>query len=245
MIVQTLTVFHCPSLIRIDMIQTLVMDPDIRYCLFLGSYRNNADADELGVAKTLDSIQRAGVRLSSLKLSSIEKESVNSLISEILCIPPFLSQPLSTVVCNKTGGLILFAVDFLKSLHEEGMIRFNLTSQKWQYNVNDIRQRKVPTDVVQHLSERIMRLPINIQSLLKIAACLGFEFDAELLGMAIKGNMELLPYAIDSGFLQEIPSCYAHPTIAWAHDQIHLGEIVKKMRLLQSPTLSPVCCAVS
>mmetsp|Transcript_1921 Transcript_1921/g.4149 ORF Transcript_1921/g.4149 Transcript_1921/m.4149 type:complete len:1254 (-) Transcript_1921:1038-4799(-) len=207
----------------LDMIQAVVIDPDIRYCLFLGSYRVNAE--ELGVTKMLDSIQsHHGVRLVRLKLSCIEKESVNSFISELLCIPPCLCKPLSTVVHSKTGGLILFAVGFLKSLHEEGMIRFNLNTGKWQYNVNDIRQRIIPTDVVQHLSERMTRLPNNIQSLLKIAACLGFEFDTALLQMAIKGNKvtmaELIPYAIESGFLQEIPN---KRRLIWAHDEIHLA----------------------
>mmetsp|Transcript_11511 Transcript_11511/g.21773 ORF Transcript_11511/g.21773 Transcript_11511/m.21773 type:complete len:804 (-) Transcript_11511:11-2422(-) len=195
----------------------IVMDPDIRYCLFLGTYR----PVESGVTKMLGSIQSYGVRVVSLKVSCIEKESVNSLISENLCIPPSLCQSLSTTVHSKTGGFILFAANFFQSLYEEGMIRFNLNAGNWEYNVNDIKQRKLPADVVQHLSERMARLPKNIQSLLKTAACLGFEFDANLLQKATKVSMlELVPYAIESGFLQEIPSSNK---LVWAHDQIHLA----------------------
>ena len=200
------------------MIQTVIMDPDIRYCLFLVSYRINAD--ELGVKKKLDTVQTQGVRRVSLKLSCIEKESVASLVSEILCIPPSLCRTLSTVIHNKTGGLILFCIQMLKSLVEEDMIKFNLNTRTWQYNVNDIRQKKVPSDLVRHLSARMTRLPNNVQSLLKIAAYLGFEFEVDLLRMAIKGNMELLPFAIESGFLQEVPTSNR---IVWAHDQIHLA----------------------
>lgn len=139
-------------------------------------------------------------------------------------MPPSLCQPLSTIIHNKTGGLILFATDLLRSLYEEGWISFNMNTHTWDYNVNDIRQRKIPADVVQHLSKRMTRLPNNIQSLLKISACLGFEFDEDLLQMALKGNkaamIDLLPYAIESGFLQRIPSTRR---IVWAHDQIHLA----------------------
>ena len=198
----------------------IVMDADIRYCLFLGTYR----PVESSVTKMLDSIQSHGVRVVSLKVSCIEKESVNSLISENLCIPPSLCQSLSTTVHSKTGGFVLFAANFFKSLHEEGMIRFNLNARNWEYNINDIKQRKLPADVVQHLSERMKRLPKKIQSLLKTAACLGFEFDANLLQMAIKVPItDLIVCAIGSGFLQEVPSSNK---LVWAHDQIHLAAYV-------------------
>ena len=213
------------------MIQTLITDPDLRYCLFLGSHRVNAE--ELGVTKMLDRVSQAGVRLVSLKLSCIEKESVNSFISELLCIPPCLCQPLSAIVHSKTGGLILFCIDFLKSLHEEGMIRFNLNTGEWQYNVDDIRHRKIPSDVVQHLSERMTRLPRKTQSLLKIACLLGFEFDTELLQLATKGNkmaiVDLIPNAIEGGFLLEIPN---KRRLKWAHGLIHLAAY-KLVRLFE------------
>ncbi|KAL7539299.1 hypothetical protein ACHAXR_009167 [Thalassiosira sp. AJA248-18] len=212
---------HWCDEVTLDMIQAIVMDPDIRYCLFLGSYRINSQ--ESGVTKTLDSIQSLGVRLVSLKVSCIEKEGVNCLISETLCIPPSLCQSLSTLVHSKTGGIILFSTNFLKSLHEEGMLRFNMSTRKWEYNINYIRQRKIPADVVKHLSERIKRLPNNAQSLLKIAACLGFKFDADLLQMAIRGKLgvDLLHESVESGFLQqEIPG---GNKFVWAHDEIHLA----------------------
>ena len=149
----------------------MVTNPDIRYCIFLASYRINAQ--ESNVTRTLDNMQSTGGRLVSLKVSSIEKESVNLLISEILCIPPSLCESLSEQVHRKTGGFILFCTNFLKSLHEEGMLRFSMSSRKWEYSLNDIRQRKIEADVVKHLSERMARLPNNVQSLLKISACLG------------------------------------------------------------------------
>ena len=84
-----------------------------------------------------------------------------------------LCESLSELVHRKTGGFILFCTNFLKSLHEEGMLRFSMSSRKWEYSLNDIRQRKIEADVVKHLSERMARLPNNVQSLLKISACLG------------------------------------------------------------------------
>ena len=157
--------------VTLDLIQTMVTSPDIRYCIFLASYRINAQ--ESNVTRTLDNMQSTGVRLVSLKVSSIEKESVNSLISETLCIPPSSCQSLSALVHSKTGGSILFCTNFLKSLHEEGMIRFSMSSRGWEYSLNEIRQRKLHVDVAKHLSERMARLPNNVQSLLKISACLG------------------------------------------------------------------------
>ena len=47
------------------------------------------------------------------------------------CAGLLLSQPLSSIVHNKTGGIALFVTRFLKSLNEEGLLWFNLSSRRW------------------------------------------------------------------------------------------------------------------
>jgi predicted ATPase len=63
-------------------------------------------------------------------------------------MPPTVIKPLSCVLQNKTGGGIIFVLNFFKSLHEERLIYFNLTSLRWEFNVNKIIQKEVSGDIM-------------------------------------------------------------------------------------------------
>ncbi|KAL3800854.1 hypothetical protein HJC23_001691 [Cyclotella cryptica] len=157
----------------LDVLRLMVTDPDIKYCIFLGTYRDN-DANSCNrIRKVVDSIHDRSVSLMSIKIGPIEKESVNALVAELLCLPPRLSQPLSTVVHSKTGGVVLFVLKFLKSLNVEGLLWFSLTSRRWEFDTSKIRRKEISTDVVTYMTNRMTRLPNEIQSGLKFAACLG------------------------------------------------------------------------
>ena len=109
----------------------MVTDPDIAYCLFVGVYRDNESSATQRLKKLLCGIQEQGVSVMSMGIGPIEKESVNTILSETLCLPPRLCQSLSTTIHNKTGGIALFVINFLESLNEEGLLWFNLSSRRW------------------------------------------------------------------------------------------------------------------
>eukprot|EP00804_Cyclotella_cryptica_P016522 CCRYP_004731-RA/>CCRYP_004731-RA protein AED:0.12 eAED:0.12 QI:171/1/1/1/0.77/0.7/10/1096/934 len=204
----------------LDVLRLMVTDPDIKYCIFLGTYRDN-DANSCNrIRKVVDSIHDRSVSLMSIKIGPIEKESVNALVAELLCLPPRLSQPLSTVVHSKTGGVVLFVLKFLKSLNVEGLLWFSLTSRRWEFDTSKIRRKEISTDVVTYMTNRMTRLPNEIQSGLKFAACLGTKFSTETLRLAFPENdsdlKEFIRFVIDGGFLREISA----DLLMWGHDQI-------------------------
>lgn len=82
----------------------------------------------------------------------IEKESVNALLSKVLCLPPSLSWPLSTVVHKKTGGIILFILMFLASLNDDGDLRFNMSNRRWVFDLCAIELKDIHGDVVSHMT---------------------------------------------------------------------------------------------
>ena len=115
----------------LDVIRMMVTDPDIKYCLFVGVYRDNQPSSTNRLKKLLYGMQEQGVSLMSIKIGPMEKDCINTLLSETLCLPPRLCHPLSTLVHNKTGGIALWVLDFLKSLNEEGLLWFNFSSRRW------------------------------------------------------------------------------------------------------------------
>ncbi|KAL7467849.1 hypothetical protein ACHAXS_008145 [Conticribra weissflogii] len=214
---------HWADQATLDLIRTLMLDPSIRHFGFLGSYRDSEVDIKQALFQKLQSIQDQGVDLTSIHIGPIERECVNDMISDALCIPPSLCLPLSTVVHQKAGGIILFVLRFLTSLRDEGLLCFSMTSRQWEWDLNKIKSKAITQDVVLHTSLQMNSLSQTMQVGLMSAACLGSVFDAEVLEKAIDdrefGIESFVDTCKDGGFIQEMESDTRK--YMWTHDQIH------------------------
>ena len=167
----------------------------------------------------LNDMQSTGINITKIKVGPIEKESVNALISDALFLPPSLCRPLSTIVHNKTGGVILFVLKFLQSLNKEGFLWFSMSSRRWEFNIDRITNKEISVDVVQHMTQQMRNLSIQMQLGLKLASCLSHDFDWKVLELANKDNFEtgsFLGECIEGGFFQHAPP----NRYKWSHDQV-------------------------
>ena len=107
----------------------------------------------------------SGIPGNAFFLSSgpIESKNVNELLAKVLCLPPSLARPLSAIVHNKTGGIILFILRFLASLNDEGDLWFSMSHRRWMYNLEQIRQKEIQQDVVSHMTEQMKNLSRAMQ----------------------------------------------------------------------------------
>lgn len=160
----------------LDLFQMIASHPDIRYCLCVGCYRDDDCVLAQKVTDVLDSIKNQ-VSVMAINLGNLGKESVNVMISEIFCIPPSLTTQLSSIVLFKTAGAPIYILNFLRTLCEEGQIHFALTARRWEYQIEGIRKKELPTGVVQYMRLQMLKLPHSQRLVLKVAACLGHRFD--------------------------------------------------------------------
>ena len=83
----------------------------------------------------------------------------------------------------KTGGNPFFVIEFLKSLYTEGLVKFNIESLKWEWNIEHIKQQNLTDNLVELMAGKIKKLPHKVQQMLKIAACMGNEFELKNLAL--------------------------------------------------------------
>jgi len=204
----------------LEVISMMITEPDIKYCLFLCTHRIEDKIPQQRIKRMLRTIQEHGVSVTSIKIGAIAKDTVNTMLSETLCLPPSLCNPLSSIIHNRTGGIILFVMNFLRSLNEEGLLWFNLSTRRWEYDIAGIQQKEVSADVVQHMSQRMARLPRSMQFGLKLCSCLGASFDVNVLRKGGPANEfdveEFLPFSVEGGFLRED----GQGRYSWANDQV-------------------------
>eukprot|EP00804_Cyclotella_cryptica_P024225 CCRYP_013267-RA/>CCRYP_013267-RA protein AED:0.05 eAED:0.05 QI:0/0.62/0.55/1/0.12/0/9/1062/749 len=207
--------------ITLDVMQMIFNDPEVNHFLLLGAYRDDEVSPSHPLTKTLNDIKRHGTHAVTISIGPLEKECVNTLVSEALHLPPSLSRPLSNVIHAKTGGIILFLLRFLKSLNDEGLLWFSLSSRRWEFDLKKIRIKQISPDVVQHMTLNMTRLDKGMQVGLRTAACLGSNFNAVMLQKAKEVDeydMDLfLGTCEEDGYLIRIDGSMQ---FAWAHDQV-------------------------
>jgi predicted ATPase len=89
---------------------------------------------------------------------------------------------LTELVYQKTKGNPFFSTQFLKSLYEDGQIIFDSDVGHWQCDIAQARLTDA-SDVVEFMAAQLQKLPAPTQEVLKLAACIGAQFDLDTLAI--------------------------------------------------------------
>jgi len=119
-----------------------------------------------------------------IKLGSLGRNAVGDLVSETLGVKPSDCATLSRFIYNVTTGNPFFAKQQIISLREKNLLRFE---EKWVWDDIYLMEEvgMLDTDVMSVVSEKIERLPLLTQQVLKICSCIGSKTDLYILGMLI------------------------------------------------------------
>lgn len=171
------------DLASLSLIKTLVMDFDNRHFLMIGAYRDNEVHAHHPLITTLEDIQKSQVTLHRIQLHNLTHGDVNDWVAEALKDDAQEVQPLASLIYEKTQGNAFFTSEFLKSLYEQNLLSFDLTTQAWKWDLNKIAEKGITDNVIELMASKITTLPSSTQAVLKLAACIGNQFDLKTLAI--------------------------------------------------------------
>jgi len=137
----------------------------------------NADQEREGAPR------EENTTISTMTLAPLSVTHINQLVAETLSCPVELATPLTDLVYQKTKGNPFFTTQFLKGLHEDRLISFNPNLGYWECDLVKVRDAALTDDVVEFMAKRLYKLPAATQKVLKLAACIGNQFDLETLAI--------------------------------------------------------------
>ncbi|MBE9226142.1 AAA family ATPase [Phormidium sp. LEGE 05292] len=196
----------------LKLIQLLMSNVGSRYLFLIGAYRDNEVFPAHPLMLTLADIQTAAATVNTITLSPLQKSDVNALIADTLGCSKVLAQPLTELVYQKTKGNPFFGTQFLKSLQEDGLISFNFDLRHWQCDIAKVRTLALTDDVVEFVAIQLRKLPIETQEVLRLAACIGNQFDLATLAIVDEKSPEetalKLWKALQEGLILPISEVY-------------------------------------
>ncbi|WP_414517211.1 AAA family ATPase [Nostoc sp. PCC 9305] len=165
----------------LNLLQLLMSEASSGYLLILGAYRDNEVFPTHPLILTLEQIQQAQATVNTITLEPLVEITVNQLVADTLSCPKELAQPLTQLIYQKTKGNPFFTTQFLKALHEEGWVQFQPELGYWQCDLASVRQLALTDGVVEFMALQLQKLPMETQEVLKLAACIGNQFDLKTL----------------------------------------------------------------
>jgi serine/threonine protein kinase len=152
--------------------------------LVIGAYRSTEVYDAHPAAITLTAITASGVPTTRIELAPLKPDDILTMVADTLDTTPERAGPLGSLVESKTAGNPFFANEFLKSIHDEGLIRADLEQCVWVWEIDELVARDMTDNVVELMVGRIERLPATTRRMLQYAACIGGQFDLGSLAVA-------------------------------------------------------------
>ncbi|MBP0021672.1 MAG: AAA family ATPase [Cyanobacteria bacterium SBLK] len=169
----------------LNLLKVLMGDSQTKYLLLLGAYRDNEVFPAHPLMLTLAGLENATITLAPLSVGHI-----NQLVAETLSCTVTLAAPLTDLIYQKTKGNPFFTTQFLKGLHEDGLIAFNRNLGYWECDLVKVRDAALTDDVVEFMAGRLHKLSEATQNVLKLAACIGNQFDLETLAIICETQSE-------------------------------------------------------
>src|SRR6202040_2804392 len=120
------------------LLEDLLTQPDVRHLMLIGAYRDNEVTAAHPLMRKLDAIKTAGGKVAEITLAPLAREHLGQLIADALRCEPTRAAPLAQLVHEKTGGNPFFAIQFMFSLAEEGMLTFDHDAARRAWDINRI-----------------------------------------------------------------------------------------------------------
>ncbi|MEH1990433.1 AAA family ATPase [Nostoc sp.] len=192
----------------LNLIELMLLDEQAQSLFLIGAYRDNEVNPTHPLVLMLERLRKQGAVLQEIILAPLTLLPLNQLIAETLHRNTDIVRPLAELVLRKTEGNPFFVNEFLRMLHSENLLTFDAQYLSWQWNIAQIQAQNITDNVVELMLHKLMKLPKNTQQILRLAACIGAEFNLDTLSIVCDQPPETifqdLLTAIQVGLIQPL-----------------------------------------
>ena len=204
----------------LDVLEDLLVHPDVKHLMVVGAYRDNEVGPAHPLTGKLETIRASGATVREIILAPLTDEDLTQLVADSLRCEAEQAAPLASSIYDKTGGNPFFAIQFISSLAEEGLLSFDQREGSWRWDLNDIRAKGYTDNVVDLMVGRLSRLPATAQRALQRFACIGNSADFAVLSIVHDASEHDVHAALWEALRVELVVRLTG-SYKFAHDRVH------------------------
>lgn len=165
----------------LDLMADLLMHPEVTRLMLIGAYRDNEVESTHPLMRKLQAIREAGATVHEIVLTPLARHDLETLIEHAVHCEHGSANALTELVEQKTTGNPFFAIQFISTLDEEGLLVFDHDEARWRWDLEMIRAKGFTDNVVDLMVGKLNRLPFETQKALQQLACIGNCVDIFML----------------------------------------------------------------
>ncbi|HAZ46038.1 MAG TPA: hypothetical protein DDW76_06725 [Cyanobacteria bacterium UBA11369] len=182
------------DLASIKLIGNILCDGDTHHLLLIGAYRDNEVSPTHPTVIAIKNIEQAGAVVNHIVLQPLSLAHASELMCdtlgeslkfEVSSSPDGIGvrmRSLMRLVYNKTQGNPFFLTQLLQTLHSEQLLHFDFERGEWAWEIEQIQAVGITDlNVVELAARNIQKLSEETQQVLKLAACMGNQFNLDTL----------------------------------------------------------------
>jgi PAS domain S-box-containing protein len=169
----------------LDLLEDLLTRSDLKHLMLIGAYRDNDVDAAHPLTRMLDVIKTAGGTVTEITLAPLDRAHLGQLLADALRCEPERAAPFTQMVLEKTGGNPFFAIQFMFSLAEEGLLAFDHEAECWSWDLDRIHAKRYTDNVVDLMLGKLARLPAATQTALQQMACFGNIAETAMLSIVL------------------------------------------------------------
>ena len=202
----------------LDLLEDLLSRMELQHLMLIGAYRDDEVYAAHPLMRWFEAIGRAGAIAQEIRLGPLPIEVLGKLLADCLQRELADVMSLAQLMHEKTAGNPFFAVQFISSLAEEGLLTFDHSAARWSWDMTRISAKGYSDNVADLMVGKLKRLPPETVRALQQLACLGNNADIDQLRAVYEDSYEIhrdLRQAVQSGLV--LPSERAY---RFLHDRV-------------------------
>jgi tRNA A-37 threonylcarbamoyl transferase component Bud32 len=142
----------------LSLLAAVLASPHASSLLIIVAFRNDDGATRESLDRLLEASSKS-VPVHRLLIEPLRQSALEALLFDVLGSDRNARTKLAEVILAKTAGNPFFIRQFLRALHEDRMIVFDVAAQTWTWSLEAITARAMSADVVELLLRRLSALP--------------------------------------------------------------------------------------
>ncbi|MCB9756495.1 MAG: AAA family ATPase [Myxococcales bacterium] len=214
----------------LKLIRQLLADGQLSHMLWICAVRDGEVPRGHPIYSLGRTLGALGVASTSISLDALSPSATKELVRATLRRDDEATAPLAERLHEVTAGSPLYLRTLLRSLAEQGVLRFDASTRRWSWDPAALASAQLGDGVDEVLAQRLGSLDARVRHAVERASCIGRVFELRTLSALLdrpekEAQLDLVP-VVELGLLEVLESrdsARGSWRYRFTHDRAHQG----------------------